>query len=253
MSPNSLLLDYLLPPTSLVLLLLLAALVWRWRSLSRGLFAIGTLGLLLASLPIVGSSLLKPLAAGAPAYRPEAHGRATAIVVPTGGSFSDDRGNWWPTEKSIARLALARRHQEMLGLPIIVSGGSPLPGQPPEAETVTAAFGLGGSDVKLETTARNSAETARAVPAMLADEARPLVLLVTSPSHVARMAAALRHQGLRVAIPPQEAASRAGLLSLVPSYSGLKTTRGALYEYAAIAHYLAAGHIDFEDLRSEQP
>ena len=75
MSPNSLLLDYLLPPTSLVLLLLLAALVWRWRSLSRGLFAIGTLGLLLASLPIVGSSLLKPLAAGAPAYRPEAHGR----------------------------------------------------------------------------------------------------------------------------------------------------------------------------------
>ena len=255
MSPNDLLLEYLLPPTSILLLLFLAVIAWPWRGLSRGLFVLATLGLLLASLPTVGAALLRPLADAAPTYLPSAHGRAAAIVVPTAGSFSDGSGRWWPTGNSVARLAEARRHQDAHGLPIIVSGGAVAEGQPSEAETVTAAFGAGGPDLRLETTARNSAETALAVAAMLADEAPPLVLLVTSPSHVARMASALRHQGLRVVVPAPTAARPGpnGLLALIPSYSGLKMTRAALYEYAGIAHYLVAGHIDFGDLRSEAP
>ena len=44
-----------------------------------------------------------------------------------------------------------------------------------------------------------------------------------------------------------------GLRALIPSYGGLKMTRAALYEYAGIAHYLVAGHIDLEDLGSETP
>ena len=255
MSANDFLLEFVLPPISLLFLLLLGLFLWRWRGLSRGIFLLATLALLLASLPFVGAALLQPLAAAAPAYLPVVHGPAVAIVVPTGGSFNDGSGRWWPTGSSIARLAAARRHQEEHGLPIILSGGSVAAGEPAQAETVAAAFGAGGPDLRLETTARNSAETAVAVAAMLGDEIAPLVLLVTSPSHVARMASALRHQGLRV-VTPAAAAPRtdpSGLRALVPSYSGLKMTRAALYEYAGIARYLAAGHIDFKDLRSEAP
>ncbi len=253
MSPNDLLLEFLLPPTSILFLLLLGIVVWRWRILSRGLFLLGTLALLLSSLPVVGAALLQPLGAAAPAYLPAVHGPAAAILVPTGGSFSDGSGRWWPSGSSIARFAEARRQQELHGAPIILSGGSVAAGEPPQAETVAAAYGADGPDLRLETTARNSAETARAAASMLAGEAAPLVLLVTSPSHVARMASALRHRDLRVVIPAADRRPSSGLYALIPSYSGLKMTRAALYEYAGIAHYLAAGHIDFDDLASQSP
>ncbi|MCH7872926.1 MAG: hypothetical protein IID33_14625, partial [Planctomycetes bacterium] len=65
------------------------------------------------------------------------------------------------------------RLRDRLGLPIILSGGSPKSDQPPEAQTLAAHFGLRGPDVRLETTARNSSETAEAVAAMLAGAPNP--------------------------------------------------------------------------------
>ena len=79
---------------------------------------------------------------------------------------------------------------------------------------------------------------------------------MTSPKHVARMALALRRQGIVsvVARPEQDERRHATRgPGLVPSYSGLKTTRAALYEYAGIAWYLMSGDIAIADLWPAAP
>ncbi len=244
------LMELLTLPMPILWLLVLGVVLWRWRGLSRTLFLAGTLLFLALSLPASGRFLVWSLQAGTPAFAGKVPEGTSAILVPSGGTNDDGTGRWWPTLSSVRRLAVALRLQERWDLPIILSGGSPKSGQPPEAETLAAHFGLRGPDVRLETTARDSSETAEAVAAMLAGAPNPRVILVTSAIHVARMSAALRHHGVAVTVAAA-AGGAAGSWApgdFLPSYRGLKMSQGAFREYLGIAWYLATGRLNFEDL-----
>ena len=246
--------EFLVMPLPVLWLLLLALLLWPWRRASRRLFVVSTVLFALASLPAVGKLLMWGLASGAPPLQVADNRDFAAIVVPTGGTFADRTGRWWPGKSSILRAVAGRELQQRLQVPLILSGGAPLPGQPPEAATVAAELGLTGPTVRLETTARNSGESGAAVAAMLADQPVRRVVLVTSAPHVARMSAALRRHGLVVVaeplgLRPQTLTPAAWeVMDFVPSNSGLKLTRGALWEYAGIAWYLATGRLSLGDL-----
>lgn len=244
------LIDFLTLPMPILWLLLLATVMWRWGRLSRSVALAATLLFLAISMPASGKFLTERLRNGAPRFDGKASQDIAAIFVPTGGSFDDGTGRWWPSQGSIARLAAALRLHEQFGLPLIVSGGAPKPSQPPEAETLANHFGLQGPQVALETRARNSMETAEFVAAMLREEAQPRVLLVTSATHIARMSAALRHHGVAVVAVAAEGADQPGLTAsdFLPRYEGLKRTRAAAHEYMAIAWYLLTRRLDLQDL-----
>lgn len=250
--------DYLSLPMPSLWLLLAGLIFWRWRALSRALMVLGTVLLMVLSLPIVGRGLAMPLRAGAVPHNSIAEDGQAAVIVPTGGAFSDGTGRWWPTRSSLVRGQAGLVISEVLDLPMIVSGGPLAPGQPPESETLAAVLGW-DAKVTLEPTGRNSSETARAVAALLPSEGATSVVLVTSPNHIARMRAALRHQGLDVVAtpaplsPPLTGAAGSGTTGLglrdfLPSATGLKLSRAALYEYAGLASYLLSGRIDLADL-----
>ena len=80
------------------------------------------------------------------------------------------------------------------------------------------------------------------------------MLLVTSPTHIARMAACLRRNGLQVTsvstILPRSKADLGVLADFLPSAYGMARSRSAIHEYLAILFYLAQGHIDVSDLGS---
>lgn len=244
------LVDLLTLPMPILWLLVLGLVLWRWKGLSRVVFLAGTLLFLALSLPASGKLLVSILHAGTPAFAGKVPEGTTAILVPSGGTIDDGAGRWWPSASSIVRLAAALRLRDRLGLPIILSGGSPKSDQPSEAETLAAHFGLQAPDIRLETTARNSSETAEAVAAMLAGAPNPRVILVTSATHVARMSAALRHHGVAVtvAVAAGGDADPWAPSDFLPSYRGLKTSRGAFREYLGLAWYLVTGRLNFEDL-----
>lgn len=241
------LLNLLTLPMPILWLLVLALVLWRWKGLSRAVFLAGTLLFLVLSLPASGKLLISILQARTPAFAGEVREGTSAILVPSGGTNDDGTGRWWPTLSSVRRLAVALELRDRLDLPVILSGGSPQPGQPPEAETLAAHFGLQASDIRLETTARNSSETAETVAAMLAGEPNPRVILVTSTTHIARMSAALRHHGIAVTAVGGDAGSWAPS-DFLPSYQGLKMSQGAFREYMGILWYLATDRLNLEDL-----
>ncbi len=111
-----------------------------------------------------------------------------------------------------------------------------------------------------ETKARDTAEPAQAAARMVAEFEGNAVILVTSPSHVARMAGALRHHGLFVTTvptaPPDDAirAERPGevdtglLMQFVPSAKGLARSSRAMREYVAIGWYIIQGDLRLADV-----
>ena len=246
--------EFLALPLPILWLLLLALVVWRRRPASRALFAAAALFFALASLPAVGKLLTWGLVSTAPLFETMEAREYAAVVVPTAGTFDDGTGRWWPGKNSVLRAAAGRELQRRLGIPLIVSGGALSPDQPPEAVTTSVRLGLTGEAVWLETAGRDSAESAEKVAALLADQPVRSVLLVTSAAHVARMSAALRHHGLSVVaapvgLRPEALSSQAwGVTDFIPRNSGLMLTRGALFEYAGIAYYLATGRLRLGDL-----
>ena len=243
--------NYLVLPMPVLWLMVLALVLWRWRRLSRRLFVLATLILAVACLPITGRILLQPLAAGIETEAVVLEQKASAILVPTAGSFQDPTGQWRANPMTISRALTGLALQKHLGIPVILAGGTPYDGEAPDSLVLANDLGLEDANIRFETSARNSDETGAA---MLSDQPDAAVILVTSPSHVARMSASLRHHGLGVVaaplgIPPATAARKPrGLGEFVPSDRGLKASRAALWEYMGIGWYLVTGRLDWGDL-----
>ncbi len=253
--------DLLTLPIPLIGLLVVGVLVWRRRALSRVLVGIATLGLVGFSLPITADQLERPLTEVAPQYRPGASPEPAAILVPTAGIFADSTGAWWASSTSIVRAVAGRELQRQTGLPLLLVGGSPLGESESEAAVVARAVGLVAGfeptetpPVLLESAARNSAETAQAAKQILERLGGNHVVLVTSPTHTARMAASLRRLGIEVSVatarrPPSLSQPFGRFQRFVPSAGGLNRSAGAVREYIGIVWYLFRGRFDFSDLR----
>lgn len=237
-----------------ILALLLAGLVlWSRRGWSLVLIGTATLAFLGFSVPLTVAWLEAPLADAAPRFDAAAPGDAVAIVVPTAGVFADSQGGWWPSAGSIRRAVAGHALAERSGLPLVLIGGNPLGEAESEAASVARQLGLGGSEVLIESSARNSAETAAAAHTIAEQLGGEHVVLVTSPVHVARMVASLRHAGLRVSayapVPVAPPLQPLGALApYLPSAGGLARSRAAMHEYLGIAWYLLNGDIAMADL-----
>lgn len=251
-------------PIPLILLLTVGVLFWRRPILGRFLVTVTTFVLLAMCLPGVGRWLEAPLRHAAPSYDASNTDAATVILVPTAGIFADATGVWWPASEGIRRAASGRALKEATGLPLLVAGGSP--GGEPVSEAVATARALAlladddrpVSGVYLETTARNSAETAAAARPILDRLGAEHVVLVTSPTHIARMAASLRRYGYRVSAHISRSKAPSDLpygafSPFLPSAGGFFRSIGATREYVGILWYLLKGHLTVSDLRLGSP
>ena len=239
--------------------ILLPGVILLRRRFGKMLVLSGGVLLFVGTTPFAGNILLGILERGAPVFDVGATTNEAfdAIVVPLAGAYEDPAGRWWPMPGSVARTVRGQQLQAETGLRLIILGGAPLPGQSePETVALQRVITL-GPDTVVESTARNTFETARAVSELLRmaeiEGRAPRVVIVTGGSHVTRMAASLRRFGIHVAAAPPQRHEDARIarnfwLDLVPSARGAGRVRRAAHEFTGIGLYLVTGRIRLQDL-----
>lgn len=244
------LLALVLPPASLIVLIVGGLVLARWRKTAgRALLAAGIALLYALSLDPVADRLIRPLEAFS---RPFSAGnaKADAVVVLGGGVY--DLG--WvpapaePSGSSMRRLVAGIGLAKKLKLPLVLSGGSGgiHPGAPPEADAMASvAEGLGfpRKDIIVENRSRNTWENAGAVRETIQGRT---VVLVTSAFHMRRSFGMFRRQGFTVLPAPASYHAQVVPLTaslLLPKADALAVSSTALSEYLSLAWHGSTGHL----------
>ncbi len=235
-------------PIPFVFILILGIVFWKRRQLSFALIFFATCMLLLLSLPFIGAIISKPLLSAPTRVLEGNLPKEGIVLVPTAGIFADSNGHWWSNSVGIKRAVVGRELSYSLGIPLVLSGGSPRGEPRSESKVLAEQLKLDGPNIVLETTARNSYETAVKVAQIMSTYSSSNVILVTSPNHTARMVACLRSQGLSVSTVLISKRKPISLFSFLPSASGMGQSRNAIHEYFAILFYLLRGYINVLDL-----
>jgi uncharacterized SAM-binding protein YcdF (DUF218 family) len=235
----------LLPPLSLLLLLIFGASLLRSRHvvLGRRLLWLGIALLYLLSTPLFGQKLLATLQSP---YRTPDVAAAQAIVVLGGGVYhgAPEYNGDTVNSHSLERLRYAAKLHRASGLPLLASGGSPEGG---EAESLAmwaalrADFGVETRWVEI--TSLNTAQSAKNSYAILQPSGMTRILLVTHAWHMRRSQAAFEKAGFTVTPAPTIYTTRRTLtlLDFMPSASGLMLSRIALHEWIGIIWYRLKG------------
>jgi uncharacterized SAM-binding protein YcdF (DUF218 family) len=165
---------------------------------------------------------------------------AEAIVVLSGGVEDADTLSAGTALRLVHGLRLWKRG---LAPVLILTGGNPVDPAVPEAGVmarVALELGVPASALIVEREADRTAAQARAVAHLVKQRDITTVLLVTSPLHSYRAAAAFRKAGLDVvSAPPATRPGRARpiVVSPVQIYERLLALGPVVYEYVAIALY----------------
>jgi uncharacterized SAM-binding protein YcdF (DUF218 family) len=235
----------LLPPLSLLLLLMLGASLLRSRHavLGRRLLWLAIALLYFLSTPLFGQKLLATLQSP---YRTPDAAAAQAIVVLGGGVYhgAPEYNGDTVSSHSLERLRYAAKLHRISGLPLLASGGSPEGG---EAESLAmwaalrADFGVETRWVEI--TSLNTAQSAKNSYAILQPSGMTRILLVTHAWHMRRSQAAFEKAGFTVTPAPTIYTTRRTLtlLDFMPSASGLMLSRIALHEWIGIVWYKLKG------------
>lgn len=173
-----------------------------------------------------------------------------AVLVPGGGIAGPDAlGRYWPRSAGVSRSMIGSALARANGLPLILSGGLTVTDGPSEAR-VMAGFLGSGIDPILEESARNTCETAEALPALLKRHGLRGVILVTDGVHLRRTRACLRAYGIEtfgfVQADGRGLAMRAS--DFIPTAIGLARWRTVGYEVAGAGYYILRGWIRVGDL-----
>ncbi len=232
----------ILPPGSLVLLMVAALALWvRRPRLARRLLLAATVLTWVLSLPLVAGSLLA-LLQSEPLPRDFAFGRVQAIVVLGAGRYRNAPEYQGDTANALAleRLRYAAWLQRKSGLPVLVSGGSP-DGDTPEAlfmkTVLEQEFGVPVRWV--ESGSRTTWENARESRRILAAEGIDTILLVTHAWHMPRARYAFEQAGFRV-VPAGTRFHRGDgslLRDVLPDARALQESRYALHELIGLIWY----------------
>lgn len=187
----------------------------------------------LASTPAVALALRDALVTPAAGATP----RADAIVVLGGGKLPV---NDWSRATTRAGKGLALWRAGLAPL-LLVSGSD-------QAQTLAQGYEVSGvpaRDLRIEDASTNTHENARNSAALLRANGSSEILLVTSPIHMRRAAAAFRHEGLAVSAVPT--ADAHAMLERAPSWlprrDALTLTARCLHEYVAVWIYRQRGWI----------
>lgn len=241
------LLRILVVPSSLGALLfvlgLLALLVRPTRRLARPLLLGSGAVLLVFSFGPVATLLLAPLEYQYPAMNePERYGEIRTIVLLTAYASNDpvmplsSRMNSSSAFRVLEAASLANRRPDCR---IVISGNgiaARAMGQQLQA------MGLDGGRIVLETESRNTAASARNLPALIGDEP---VFLVTSAGHMRRSLAAFDLQGIKAVPVPADHQLPSSVTRAEWSVSpfNLNASDLALHEYAGLLWYRMTGRI----------
>lgn len=247
---SKVLLTLILPPASLLLLIVTGLVLARWRKAAgRALLGIGIVLLYALSLDPVADRLIRPLESFSRPFS-GTNAKPDAVVVLGGGLHEL---TWVPapaglTGHSLQRLVAGITVARTLKLPLVVSGGTGkiVPGEAREsvvmANTATA-LGFPRNDIVVETRSRNTLENAQFVR-----EAIPgrTVVLVTSAFHMSRASGMFRKQGFTVVPAPACYLSEMRPFSpyfLLPRADALTQSSLAISEYLSVTWYSLTGRI----------
>jgi uncharacterized SAM-binding protein YcdF (DUF218 family) len=192
-------------------------------------------------------------------YRPlvsaaDARGATVVVVLGAGNEMIQARGlilNQVSRGGAFRVLEGARLYKLLDRPTIIVSGGvtGREEGTRPEAEAMrTAILQLGVPDdhVVIETESKTTRDEAILLARMLAARPRQPIVLVTSPTHMARSLAVFRAAGLDPvpSVAPYKSDHSLDRLRFVPSNLGLWLVDAVVYDTAADWYYRARGWMD---------
>ena len=235
--------DLVLPPTSLIVLTIVGALLTRWRrALGLTLILGSQFALLVLSLPVAANALARSLEP--PPVAADDLKRAQAIVILAGGNNrgSPEWGGETVKTYTLQRLRYGARLAHETGLPIYVSGGRPEGGKFAEATLMRDVL---VQEYKLEVrwvdlTARTTGENAFAAAKDLKADGLKRVALVTDAMHMPRSRQVFEAAGLEViACPTAYAGQRPfGAYQLVPGATALQVSHAALREWVSRGYYL---------------
>jgi uncharacterized SAM-binding protein YcdF (DUF218 family) len=239
-----------LPPASILLLLLFGFLLVRSRrNLGRLFIATGFLLLYGLSISPVSSALIAPLERD---FRPVNVNRVKADVIIVLGGGTRDR-SWLglkpePGEESLKRVVAAVKLYEALHIPVLLTGGTGdlAQSQPSDADAMARAamdLGVPEKDIRIENMSRNTLESARAVKDMIKGNR---IVLVTSAFHLKRSVALFKKQGFEVV--PAPAGFRSGqrpftFFSFIPNADNLSSSSIALAEHLSLGWYSMTGDL----------
>jgi uncharacterized SAM-binding protein YcdF (DUF218 family) len=181
----------------------------------------------------------------------DARGATVVVVLGSGNEMIQARGLTLNqvTQGGALRVLEGARLYTLLDRPtIIVSGGvtGREEGMRPEAEAMrTAILQLGVPDdhVVIETESKTTRDEAILVARLLADHPRQPIVLVTSPTHMARALAVFRAAGLDPvpSVAPYKSDHSLDRRRFVPSNGGLGLVDSLVYDTAADWYYRARG------------
>ena len=199
-------LSLLVYPLSLCLLLLVLATLMRIRGASgraNGLALLATAWLYFCATEWGATALLNPLEAAYPAFADEELPTAQVIVVLGGAITGESRfGQGGDFNQAADRLWRAAALYQSQKAPLLVlSGGTTLPGGPPESQLMAqklSAFGIPEAALMQEAESQTTRENAQYTQALLEGHRINHILLVTSASHMRRASAVFAAQGFIV-------------------------------------------------------
>lgn len=233
--------------------------LWATRNPRRGkiLVTLGTVFLLLLSLPFIASQLLTPLERRYPALlHPEtvSWGQMSQtsprwIVVLGGGHVSDLRlpANSQINEGALARVVEGvRLYKAIPGSKLLLSGGrvfDPVPEARLMAR-IAVLLGVEPQDIRLETNSRDTAQEAENIAKMIGKEK---FILVTSAAHMPRALALFKKRNLEPIPAPTDYLARVGQRpspdEFFPGAASLEEARVAMHEYLGLAWAWLQGEI----------
>ncbi len=241
-------------PVSLCLEILVLGLFFLWATrrprLGKILVTLGTVLLLLLSLPPVSSRLLAPLEQRYPAIlHPEtvSWGERPGVTSPKwivvlgGGLVSDPR---LPPNSQISEAALSRvvegvrLYKAIPGSKLLLSGGAvfdPVPEARVMAQ-IAVLLGVKPQDIVLEQESRDTAAEAALIARMINGKR---IILVTSAAHMPRSMALFKKQGLQPIPAPADFLVRERLYltpgDFFPGPGSLGQVQTAVHEYLGMA------------------
>lgn len=231
----------MLPPLNYLLLALAGWLLQRRRpKLGRSLVLFAGLSAYLLSLPVTAMWLNSWLERYPPLSLAQAR-TAQAIVVLGGGvKPAPEYAANVLTGAANQRLQYGAWLARQTGLPILVSGGAPLGGEPEAAVMARVLLQSYGLSVRWqEGASRTTLENARYSQALLAKDGIQRVVLVTQAWHMPRALPFFTAQGLQV-LPASTGYSRydgQGLVHWLPSGTALQECHQALRELVGMLYY----------------